>query len=157
MERFDNGCQTQASAAPLFGADNNLAKFVALLPNQVSTSSSSALARAGLADNTVFTRVDGSPVGPLTGLPLTFLHQHANGSFLAAGSDPGHKVWTGGPPNQPTTVIKSCSDWQLPTSTGVVGDPHAASGNSFVDPTVTANAASCSSLLRFYCVETAVD
>ncbi len=140
---FDQTCRDEAQAAGLMSAANS---FVAFLPSTTA----SALSIADLTPSTVFTRVDGSPIGTLAGAaPLTFINQFANGTIVP--TNLSQPVWTGARPNEAATGASNCADWADQTSlgSGIVGNAHSATTTAFVD----GSALSCSVARRFYCVE----
>ena len=116
---FDKQCADEA-LLPL--ASTN---FVALLP----TTTESALARAGLADSQLFTRVDGTLVDRLSAPPLTFLNQHADGTFPLIGS--AAEVWTGGQPFQIATSGQNCDNWISTVGNARIGSANLATSNAY--------------------------
>lgn len=98
VSHYDGQCDNEANVLPDRGT------FMALL----ALTDKTALERTGNPYNTWFTRVDGSPVGQLTDAPLTFLNQHADGTFPPL--TPRAKSATGGPPNELPVDSQTCAD-----------------------------------------------
>ena len=138
LAAMDNKCANEAMAA--LGSNN----FDALL----STLAESAMTRAGILSDQLFTRVDRSPVGPLEKAPLTFLNQHADGTFLPAGSATG--VWTGGAPNTTSLANGNCTNWSTTGVTGIIGNANAATPAAYA---VTGTQSCASPVRHVYCVE----
>jgi len=134
---FNATCVAEAQSVSLSG------DYVAMLPSNVKT----ALSIAGLPDNAIFARVDGTPVGTLTSEPLTFFNQFADKSFPAAGQD--IQVWTGGRPNQIPTLAQNCNNWSNNGGTGLIGSAITATLAAY---TLTGET-SCVTPRRVYCVE----
>lgn len=134
---FNATCRAEAQNASLSGA------YVALLPSTMLP----ALSVAGIPDNALFVRVDGTPVGDLSSEPLTFLNQFADSSFPAAGQDV--QVWTGGSPNQLPSTAQNCNNWSNDGGTGIIGSATTATVAAY---TLTGEP-SCTTARHVYCVE----